>query len=79
VLDKSPSDAMLPEVRLEEPVQLGTAVGARHHSGKTGEDTITFCYEDAARRDLLNRQRNRLRIREERIAIAGIAERCTSL
>ena len=80
VLDKSPSDAMLPEVRLdEERVQLRTPVEARHHGGKAGDDTITFCHEDAARRNLLNRQRNRVGIREERVAIAGIAERRTPL
>jgi len=80
VLDKSPSDALLPEVRLdEERVQLRTIVGTRHHSGKTDDDTIAFCHEDAARRDLLNRQRNRVRIRKQRVAIAGIAERRTPL
>ena len=80
VLDKSPSDAMLPQVRLDEQrVQLRTAIGARHHGGKADDDPITFCHEDAARCDLLNRHRNRVRICEERVAIARIVERRTPL
>ena len=63
----------------EQGVQLRTAVGARHHGGKAGDDAVTFCDEDAARRNLLDRQRDRVGVREERVAIPGIAERRTPL
>ena len=80
VVDESPSDAMLPEVRLDEQgVQLRTAVGARHHSGKAGDDAVAFCDEDAARRNLLDRQRDRVGVCEKRVAIPGVAERRTPL
>jgi len=56
VVDQSPSDAMLPEARLDEQgVQLRATVGSRHHSRKAGDDAVAFCDEDAARRDLLDR------------------------
>ena len=80
VVDELPSDAMLPEVRLDEQrVQLRTTVEARHDSGKAGDDAVMFCDENAARRNLLDRQRDRVWVREERIAIPGIAERRTPL
>ena len=75
VVDELPSDAMLPEVRLDEQgVQLRTAVEARHHGGKASDDAVTFCDENAARRNLLDRQLDRVWVREERLAIAGIGE-----
>src|SRR3954451_15915109 len=54
VIDESPSNALLPEVGLDEQrVQLRTAVGARQHSGKAGDDAVAFCDEHAARGNLL--------------------------
>jgi hypothetical protein len=80
VVDESPSDAMLPEVGLDEQgVQLRTVVGAQYHSGKAGDDTVAFCDEDATGCNLLDRQRDRVGVREERLAIPGIAERRTPL
>ena len=80
VVDESPSDAALPEVRLDEQgVQLRTAVWARHHSGKASDDAVAFCDEDAACRNLLDRQRDRVGIREKRVAIPNVAERRTPL
>jgi hypothetical protein len=56
VVDEPSSDAMLPEVRLDEQgVQLRTAVR------KAGDAAVTFRDEDAARLNLLERQRDRLR------------------
>ena len=75
VIDELPSDALLPEVRLDKQrVQLCTTVWSRHHSGKACNDAVAFCDEDAARRNLLDRQRDRVRVREERVAIASIAQ-----
>jgi hypothetical protein len=80
VFDKASSDAALPEVRLDEQgVQLGAAVRARQYSGEAGDHTLAFRDEDATVRNLLNRQRDRIGVREKRVAIAGIAERCTPL
>jgi hypothetical protein len=67
-------------MRLDEKgVQLRTAVGARHYSGKAGDDAVAFCDEDAARPNLLDRQRDRVGVREKRVAITGIVERRTPL
>src|SRR5204862_940401 len=56
MVDESSSDALLPEQRLDKQgVQLRTAVGTRHHSGKAGDDAVAFCDEDAALRNLLDR------------------------
>ena len=78
VVDESPSDAMFPEVGLDEQgVQLRTAVGARHHSGKAGDDAIAFCDHDATRRNLLDRQRDCVGVREECVAVPRIAQRRT--
>jgi len=75
LIDESPPDALLPEVRVDEQcIQLRGAVGTRQHRGKTREDTVAFCDEDAASRNLLDRQRDRVRVREERVAIPGIAQ-----
>ena len=80
VVDESPSDATLPEMRLDKKgVQLRTAVGARHYSRKAGDDAVAFCDEDAARRNLLDRQRDRVGVREKRVAITRVAERRTPL
>jgi hypothetical protein len=80
MVDQSPSDAVLPEVRLDEKsVQLRAAVWAWHHRGKTSNDTLTFRDEDAALRDLFDGQLDRVRVREKCVAIAGIVERCAQL
>jgi hypothetical protein len=56
---------LFPEMRLDEQgVQLRTAVGARQHSGEAGDDAVAFCDEDAARINLLDRQRDRVWILE---------------
>jgi len=80
VLDKPPTDTMLPEVRLDEQrIQFRSTVRTRHHSGEAGDGTITLCHEDATIHDLLDRQRDRIWMRQKRITIARIAERCTAL
>jgi hypothetical protein len=52
---------------------------AQYHSGKAGDDTVAFCDEDATGCNLLDRQSDRVGVREERLAIPGIAERRTPL
>jgi hypothetical protein len=75
VVDETPSDAVLPEVRLDEQgVQLGTTIGTRYHRRKAGDDSIAFCNEDPSSRNLLDRQGDRVRVRQERIAIPGIGK-----
>ncbi len=76
MVDEPSPDAVLPEVWLDEQgVQLRTAVGPRQHGGKAGHGAAVFCDEDAARLNLLDRQCDRVRIREERVAIAAVRER----
>jgi hypothetical protein len=80
VINELPSDALLPEVRLDKQgVQLRTTVGPQDQSGKAHNGALALCDTDTARRDLFDWQRDRVRIREEGVAIARIAERCATL
>ena len=81
VVHESPSDAALPEMRLDEQgVQLRAAVWARHHSSKASHDAVAFGDEDAARRKLLDRQRDRVGIARSASRSPGFpsdARRCS--
>ena len=80
VVDEQASDAVLPEVGLhKQRIEFRAPVRPRDDGGKTHDDAVALCDEDAALRKLFERHRDRLRVREERVAIAGIAERCASL
>jgi hypothetical protein len=80
MVDESPSDAALPEERFhEQRIQLRPAVWAWQHRGKTRDDTVAFCDEDAAFRNLRDRQLDCVGVREKRVAISGIVERRTAL
>ena len=75
VIDEFPSDATLPEVRLhEQRIQFRTAVGPWHHRGESHDDAVAFRDEDATLRKLFDWHGDRVGIREQRIAITGIAE-----
>jgi hypothetical protein len=80
VRDEQASDAVLPEMGLhKQRVELRTAIRPLDDSGKANDGAIALCDEDAALRDLADRQRDRVRIGEESLAIARIIERCASL
>src|SRR5262245_33786350 len=56
VIDEAPSDAVLPEVRLDEQgVQLRATIGTGHYRRKASDDAVAFCNEDTATRNLLRR------------------------
>jgi hypothetical protein len=67
-------------VRLDKQgIQIRTIVGPQNDCGKAHDGAVALCDEDAAFRDLVHWQRDRLRICEEGVAVAWITERCASL
>jgi hypothetical protein len=73
VIDESASYAMLPEVGLnKQRIQLRTPIRPLDDSGKAHDGAVALCDEDAAVRNLLDRQLDRARVREE-----GVAYECS--
>src|SRR5262249_11444291 len=76
VVEEPSADAMVPERRLDEHgVQLRAAVRAWQDGGKADEDALAFCDEALACRNLLDRERNRVRICKKSVTIAAVGER----
>ncbi len=73
--DAPPLNAGLDEQRVE----LGVAVIARQYGGEAGDGAVLFQHEHAARGDLFQRQVDGIRMTQQRIAIAFVAERCAPL
>jgi len=80
MFDEQSSHASFPEARLDEQrIELGIPVRPRQDCGETDDHAVALRQEHVAIRDLLDRQRDRVRIREQRVTIARIGERSAPL
>ena len=76
MFDQQSPDAALPEARLDEqPIELGIAIRPDDDRGESDHHVVLLRDEDVAICELLARQRDRVRMREQGIAIAGVGER----
>src|SRR5580692_11877100 len=75
----SPDAATLKAGLDKQRVEFGVAISARHNGGKADDGAILFEDEHAARRNLFRRQVDGIRMAQQGIAIAFIAERCAPL
>jgi len=80
VINEQASDAVLPEMGFDKQrIEFRAPVRPWEDRGKTHHDAVALCEEDAALRKLFEWHRDRVRVREESVAIAGITEGCASL
>lgn len=76
MINQYAADTLTPSLRLDkERVQLRVAVVARKNRGETRHRASDFCDEDTASFDLLQWQRDSVRILQQSFAVAGIFER----
>jgi hypothetical protein len=74
--DQQSPDALPPHIRFDEKaVELGAAVVARQDHGESDDRAVALGHEDMPAGDLLERQSNRVRVREQDVAIVWIGER----
>src|SRR5271165_3222081 len=80
MLDQHPPDSAPLNAGLDEQgVELGIAVGARQDGGKAGDGLAALQYKYPSGRDLLERYVDRVRMQQQRIAVAGITQGCAHL
>ena len=80
VFDQLSPDAVTLNAGLDEQrVELGVAIIARQNGGEADDGAILFEDEYAACRNLFQRQVDGVRMTQQRIAIAFIAEGCAPL
>jgi len=76
VIDEQAPDSAFPEVGIdEERIEFGIAVRTRHDRGESEYHTVSLRHEDVTLGDLFERKGDRIRIRKQRVAIAGIRQR----
>jgi hypothetical protein len=76
VVDEQTSYSAFPEGRIdEERIEIGLPVVTRQDRSESDDHTVLLRYEDVTRSDLFERQGDRVRIRQQCVAIAGIRER----
>jgi len=80
VLDQGASDALLPCPGLhEQGIEFGGTVLSWQYDRKANDGALFFCHEHMPGCNLINRQCNRVWIRQQRFSIPRVAERRATL
>ncbi|HMC78058.1 MAG TPA: hypothetical protein VKH34_13020, partial [Vicinamibacterales bacterium] len=80
VVDQQPSNALAPELWLDEQsVEIHVQVLTRHHGGKPDDRTIALGDEHLSGGDLDGRDFDRIRVGQQRRAISRIVQRRPAL